>query len=105
MRAGAIRGGKMGGTLTAWHAATLRALRRSGAAIVLLLLAAGLALRWPARWTPDRALYPSQGVSIDAGNGAAHWGWIKDGSAESRVGKKCVRSGEAGVARVLEKKK
>src|SRR3546814_8850615 len=72
----------MGGTLTAWRAATLRALRRIGAAIVLLLLAAGLALWWAARWTPDRALYPTQGVTIDAGNGDVHWGSIKAAGAE-----------------------
>src|SRR3546814_15980968 len=83
MRAGAIRGGKMGGTLTAWRATTLRALRRIGAAIVLLLLAAGLALWWAARWTPDRALYPTQGVTIDAGNGDVHWGALKAAGAES----------------------
>src|SRR3546814_17169015 len=82
MRAGAIRGGKMGGTLTAWRATTLRALRRIGAAIVLLLLAAGLALWWAARWTPDRALYPTTGVTIDAGNGDVHWGSIKAAGAE-----------------------
>src|SRR3546814_8097697 len=72
----------MGGTLTAWRAATLRALRRIGAAIVLLLLAAGLALWWASRWTPDRALYPTQGVTIDAGNGDVHWGSIKAAGAE-----------------------
>src|SRR3546814_16597403 len=77
MRAGAIRGGKMGGTLVAWRAAILRTLRRIGAAIVLLLLAAGLALWWAARWTPERALYPTQGVTIDAGHGDVHWGSIK----------------------------
>src|SRR3546814_19105072 len=82
MRAGAIRGGKMGGTLVAWRAAILRTLRRIGAAIVLLLLAAGLALWWAARWTPERALYPPQGVTIDAGNGAGHWGTIKAAGAE-----------------------
>src|SRR3546814_12806651 len=66
----------MGGTLVAWRAAILRTLRRIGAAIVLLLLAAGLALWWAARWTPERALYSTQGVTIDAGNGDVHWGSI-----------------------------
>ena len=56
MATGAIRGGKVTKTAAAWRAAIARALRRIGAAIVLLLLAAGLALWWAARWTPDRAL-------------------------------------------------
>src|SRR5690606_31945645 len=69
MKAGAIRGGKAAQAAAAWRARVARLLRRIGAAIVLLLLAAGLALWWAARWTPDRALYPTQGVTIDAGNG------------------------------------
>jgi len=82
MATGAIRGkrpGKAGGD---WRAAIARTLRKIGGAIVLLLLAAGLALWWAARWTPDRALYPIQGVTIDAGNGDVHWGSIKAAGAD-----------------------
>ncbi|BBB12554.1 GH25 family lysozyme [Sphingopyxis sp. FD7] len=82
MKAGAIRGGqgaKRGGD---WRVAIARFLRRIGAAVVLLLLAAGLALWWAARWTPDRAIYPVQGVTIDAGNGDVHWGSIKAAGAD-----------------------
>jgi lysozyme len=82
MRAGAIGKGKMSGRLAAWRAAIARALRRIGAGIVLLLLAAGLALWWAARWTPDRALFPTQGVTIGAGNGDVHWGSIKAAGAD-----------------------
>jgi lysozyme len=82
MATGAVRGrrpAKPGGD---WRAAIARALRRTGAAIALLLLAAGLALWWAARWTPDRTLYPTQGVTIDAGNGDVHWGSIKAAGAD-----------------------
>lgn len=82
MATGAIRGkrpAKPGGD---WRAAATRTLRKIGAAIVLLLLAAGLALWWAARWTPDRTLYPTQGVTIDAGNGDVHWGSIKAAGAD-----------------------
>ncbi|WP_448140433.1 GH25 family lysozyme [Sphingopyxis fribergensis] len=82
MATGAVRGkrpAKPGGD---WRAAIARALRRTGATIALLLLAAGLALWWAARWTPDRTLYPTQGVTIDAGNGDVHWGSIKAAGAD-----------------------
>lgn len=65
-----------------WRSAIARLLRRIGAAIVLLLLATGLALWWAARWTPDRTLYPTQGVTIDAGNGDVQWGSIKAAGAD-----------------------
>lgn len=65
-----------------WRASLARVLRRIGAAIVLLLLAAGLALWWAARWTPDRAVYPTQGVTIDASNGDVQWGSIKAAGAD-----------------------
>lgn len=65
-----------------WRAAVARLLRRTGAIIALLLLAAGLAMWWAARWTPDRALYPTQGVTIDAGNGDVHWGSVKAAGAD-----------------------
>ncbi|HEY0598341.1 GH25 family lysozyme [Sphingopyxis sp.] len=82
MATGAVRGkrpAKPGGD---WRAAIARALRRTGATIALLLLAAGLALWWAARWTPDHTLYPTQGVTIDAGNGDVHWGSIKAAGAD-----------------------
>jgi len=82
MATGAIRSkqpGKAGGD---WRAAIARTLRKIGGAVVLLLLAAGLALWWAARWIPDRALYPTQGVTIDAGNGDVHWGSIKAAGAD-----------------------
>ena len=82
MKAGAIRGGRAAQAAAAWRAKVARLLRRIGAAIVLLLLAAGLGLWWAARWTPDRALYPTQGVTIDAGNGDVQWGSIKAAGAE-----------------------
>ena len=82
MATGAIRGGKTAKAAGAWRAAIARTLRRIGAAIALLLLAAGLALWWAARWIPDRALYPTQGVTIDAGNGEVHWGSIKAAGAD-----------------------
>lgn len=82
MATGAIRGGKAAKTASAWRAAIARTLRRIGAAIALLLLASGLALWWAARWIPDRALYPTQGVTIDAGNGDVHWGSIKAAGAD-----------------------
>ena len=82
MATGAIRSkqpGKAGGD---WRAAIARTLRKIGGAVVLLLLAAGLALWWAARWIPDRALYPTQGVTIDASNGDVHWGSIKAAGAD-----------------------
>ncbi|PZQ22356.1 MAG: glycoside hydrolase [Sphingopyxis macrogoltabida] len=65
-----------------WQARVIDLMRRIGAALVLILVAAGLALWWAARWTPDRALYPTQGVTIDAGNGDVHWGSIKAAGAD-----------------------
>ena len=82
MATGAIRGKRPARPGSDWQAAIARVLRKIGASIVLLLLAAGLALWWAARWTPDRALYPTQGVTIDAGNGEVHWGSIKAAGAD-----------------------
>ncbi|MDZ3831196.1 MAG: GH25 family lysozyme [Sphingopyxis sp.] len=76
------RTGANRGTGGDWRAAILRGLRRGGAAVVLMLLCAGLALWWAARWTPDRALYPTQGVTIDAANGDVRWGSIKAAGAD-----------------------
>jgi len=72
------RAGKAGG----WRETIARTLRRIGAATVLLLLAAGLSLWWAARWTPDREAFPTQGVTIDAGNGDVQWGSIKAAGAD-----------------------
>lgn len=82
MKAGAISGGQRAKRSGDWRGAIARLLRRMGAAVVLLLLAAGLALWWAARWTPDRAVYPVQGVTIDGGNGEVHWGSIKAAGAD-----------------------
>ncbi|WP_447931147.1 GH25 family lysozyme [Sphingopyxis fribergensis] len=82
MATGAIRSKRPGKAGGGWRAAIARTLRKIGAAIVLLLLAAGLALWWAARWIPDRALYPTQGVTIDANNGDVHWGSIKAAGAD-----------------------
>ncbi|MDO9367403.1 MAG: GH25 family lysozyme [Sphingopyxis sp.] len=65
-----------------WRTAGARALRKIGGIIVVLLLATGLALWWAARWTPDRTVYPTQGVTIDAGNGDVRWGSIKAAGAD-----------------------
>jgi len=82
MATGAIRGKRPAAPGGDWRAAAARVLRKIGAAIVLLLLATGLALWWAARWTPDRTLYPTQGVTIDARNGDVHWGSIKAAGAD-----------------------
>ena len=82
MATGAVRGRQAARTASQWRAAIARTLRRIGAAAVLLLLAAGLALWWAARWVPERALYPTQGVTIDAGNGDVHWGSVKAAGAD-----------------------
>lgn len=82
MKEGAIRGGRGSRRDGDWRGALARFLRRIGAALVLLLLAAGLVLWWAARWTPDRSVYPMQGVTIDAGNGDVHWGSIKAAGAD-----------------------
>ncbi|NJS14433.1 MAG: glycoside hydrolase [Sphingopyxis sp.] len=50
--------------------------------IVLLLIAGGAAIWWAARWTPGRADYPVQGVSISAANGSVAWGRVKAAGAE-----------------------
>lgn len=65
-----------------WRGAIARWLRQAGGLLLLLVLGAGLALWWAARWTPPREQYPTQGVTIDAGNGAVHWGSIKAAGAD-----------------------
>ena len=82
MATGAIRNKGAAKRSGGWKEAVAQALRRAGAALVLLLLATGLALWWAARWTPPREIYPTQGVTIDAGNGAVRWGSIKAAGAD-----------------------
>lgn len=65
-----------------WRSDAAHWLRRIVGAALLLLLAAGLAMWWAARWTPPREHYPIQGVTIDAGNGAVQWGSIKAAGAD-----------------------
>ncbi|WP_428629830.1 glycoside hydrolase family 25 protein [Sphingopyxis sp.] len=82
MASGAIRGRRPVKPGSDWRSAIARTLRRIGGIAVLLLLAAGLALWWAARWIPDRDQYPTQGVTIDAGNGDVQWGSIKAAGAD-----------------------
>ena len=65
-----------------WRGALARFLRRTAGLILLAVLLAGLALWWAARWTPNRDLYPLQGVTISADNGEVHWGSIKAAGAD-----------------------
>lgn len=84
MRAGAASGrnSKPARIAADWRSAIARWLRRIGGMLLLLVLAAGLALWWAARWTPPREQFPIQGVTIDAANGAVHWGSIKAAGAD-----------------------
>lgn len=82
MATGAIKGRQAARAGGNWRRNIARALRRLGGVAALLLLGAGIALWWAARWIPDRALYPIQGVTIDAGNGDVHWGSIKAAGAD-----------------------
>ena len=65
-----------------WRGAIARFLRRTAGLILLAVLLAGLALWWAARWTPNRDLYPLQGVTISADNGEVHGGSIKAAGAD-----------------------
>jgi len=65
-----------------WRGAIARFLRRTAGLILLAVLLAGLALWGAARWTPNRDLYPLQGVTISADNGEVHWGSIKAAGAD-----------------------
>ena len=65
-----------------WRGAIVRFLRRTAGLILLGVLLVGLALWWAARWTPNRDLYPLQGVTIGADNGEVHWGSIKAAGAD-----------------------
>lgn len=82
MATGAARGKGIAKAARDWRAAAARLLRRVGGGLLLVLLLAGLALWWAARWTPDRAIFPIQGVTIDAANGSVRWGSIKAAGAD-----------------------
>lgn len=55
---------------------------RAAGWLVVLTLAGAALMWWAARWKPDRAEYPSQGVSISAANGAVAWGSVKAAGAD-----------------------
>lgn len=86
-----------------WRSTARRWLHKAAATLVTLLLAAGLALWWAARWTPPREDYPYQGVTIGADNGTVPWGSVKAAGADfgyimATAGKDGV---DAGFARNL----
>ena len=84
MATGAIKSGGKGPAkpVRDWRGALLRLIKRTGAALLLLLFGIGLALWWAARWAPARDQYPWQGVTIDASNGTVHWGSVKAAGAD-----------------------
>lgn len=65
-----------------WRGMAVHFARRIGGILLLIVLLAGLALWWAARWTPDRNLFPLQGVTIGADNGTVHWGSMKAAGAD-----------------------
>ena len=65
-----------------WRDAIARFVRRVAGGLLLVVLLVGIALWWAARWTPNRDLFPTQGVTISADNGEVHWGSIKAAGAE-----------------------
>ncbi|NIJ36532.1 lysozyme [Sphingopyxis panaciterrae] len=68
--------------LAEWRGVLAYWLRRVSGLLLLLVLAAGLVMWWAARWTPPRAQFPIQGVTIDADNGVVRWGSIKAAGAD-----------------------
>lgn len=84
MAAGAMKsGGKRQAKVPRdWRGGLARFFRRIGGTLLLILLAAAIALWWSARWTPDRARFPIQGVTIEAANGDVRWGSIKAAGAD-----------------------
>lgn len=65
-----------------WRDAIARFVRRVAGGLLLVVLLVGIALWWAARWTPNRDLFPTQGVTISADNGEVHWGSIKAAGAD-----------------------
>jgi len=65
-----------------WRAAIARFVRKVAGGLLVILLLAGFALWWAARWTPKRDIYPMQGVTISAANGDVRWGSIKAAGAD-----------------------
>ena len=65
-----------------WRETATRLLRRVGVLLLLVLLGAGVALWWAARWAPPRDQYPWQGITIDASNGQVQWGSVKAAGAD-----------------------
>lgn len=65
-----------------WRAAIARGVRKVVGGLLVILLLAGFALWWAARWTPKRDIYPMQGVTISAANGDVRWGSIKAAGAD-----------------------
>ncbi len=73
---------RAGNALRDWRDAAVRFLRRILGWLLVLILLAGLAMWWAARWTPKREMFPIQGVTISAANGEVHWGSIKAAGAD-----------------------
>lgn len=73
---------RAGNALRDWRSAAMRLLRRILGWLLVLVLLAGLAMWWAARWTPKRDVFPIQGVTISADNGEVHWGSIKAAGAD-----------------------
>ena len=65
-----------------WRTAIARFVRKVAGGLLVILLLAGFALWWAARWTPKRDIYPMQGVTISAANGDVRWGSIKAAGAD-----------------------
>ena len=65
-----------------WRETLVQLLRRIGVVLLMILLGAGIALWWAARWAPARDQYPWQGITIDASNGQVQWGSVKAAGAD-----------------------
>jgi lysozyme len=72
---------QVGKATQGWRDAIARFVRRVAGGLLLVVLLVGIALWWAARWTPNRDLFPTQGVTISADNGEVHWGSIKAAGA------------------------
>lgn len=73
---------RVGKATQGWRDAIARFVRRVAGGLLLVVLLVGIALWWAARWTPNRDLFPTQGVTISADNGEVHWGSIKAAGAD-----------------------